>query len=46
MYREKFVLQVLGETFVFIKRAREQWLVAEIAKWQRSNTYEATDFKA
>jgi hypothetical protein len=40
------LLQVLSETAVFIKRGKEQWLLAEIAKWQRAISYEATDFKA
>jgi hypothetical protein len=44
--REKFVLQVLSETAVFIKRGKEEWLAAEIAAWQRANSYEATNFKA
>jgi hypothetical protein len=44
--RQKFVLQVLGETVLFIKRGREQWLLGEVDKWQRSNSYESTDFKA
>lgn len=39
------MLQVLSETQVLIKRASEQWLKAEVAKWQRSNSFEATDFK-
>ena len=35
----------MSETVVLIKRARENWLQSEVARWQRSNSFEATDFK-
>lgn len=44
--RQKFVLQVLSETAVFIKRAKEDWLKAEITQWQQAISYENAETKA
>jgi hypothetical protein len=43
--REKFLLQVLSQQAVFIKRAKEDWLKGEVARWQEANSYENTESK-
>lgn len=43
--RQKFVLQVLSDTAVFIKRAKEDWLKVEITQWQQAISYENAEFK-
>lgn len=38
--RDKFILQVLDDTKVFIKSDFLQWVTEQIDKWQRQNSYE------
>jgi hypothetical protein len=45
-YRDKFIVAVLSDTSLLLKKGKEDIVREKVAEWQRSNTYESTDFRA